>query len=167
MTTTTSAAAAMRARRRGGAANSNRSMFSLRVGPCFEPADLAASGAAPVTPGRGVFLSLALRRHAHRYRRTVASSAAVGTYARAHVLRPRPLRRHRRSGVAKADAGALPGLAPRQAAGRRPHPRRLAPGAERRGVPRLGPRALHRGRGREAAERRRVRALRGAAAPPL
>ena len=51
-----------------------------------------------------------------------------GIVSSPHGLRPRSLRRHRRPDLAKADAGAVPGLASRQAARRRPHPRRLAPG---------------------------------------
>ena len=86
--------------------------------------------------------------------------AGAASYPPRHVLRPRSLRRHRRPGVAKADAGAVPGLAARQAARRRPHPRRFAPGARRRRLPRLAEGALRRGRGREAAERRGVRPLR-------
>ena len=96
-------------------------------------------------------------RATRRGRRGIVSSP--------HGLRPRSLRRHRRPDVAKADAGAVPGVAPRQAARRRPHPRRLAPGAQRRRLSRLAEGALPRGRGRQAAERRGVRPLRRA--PPL
>ena len=89
-----------------------------------------------------------------------------GIVSSPHGLRPRSLRRHRRPDLAKADAGAVPGLASWQAARRRPHPRRLAPGAHRRRLPRLDQGALRRSRRRQAPERRRVRPLRRPAPLP-
>ena len=76
-----------------------------------------------------------LRRSSERSRFDPASRR--GIVSSPHVIRSRSLRRHRRPHLAQADAGAVPGLPPRQAARRRPHPRRRARGAQRRRLPRL------------------------------
>ena len=47
---------------------------------------------------------------------SACSALDEASYPLSHVLRPRSLRRHRRPHLAQADAGAVPGLSPRQAA---------------------------------------------------